>query len=181
VDAINKPAEEASLLASRARVFAADKHRDQLRKYSDQPYTVHLDGVVRILKSFGNSEPAVLAAAYLHDTVEDTNTNIQELYEEFGEEVAELVYWLTDAEKGKRQMRKLMSAWRLGRAPWDAKIIKLADLIDNTEDICRRPRARRSPSCRSFERLIASRSFQAKLGRRVRCIGFSGSGGVHAV
>jgi guanosine-3',5'-bis(diphosphate) 3'-pyrophosphohydrolase len=76
---------------------------------------VHLDAVVRILKSFGNSEPAVLAAGYLHDTVEDTNTTIQELYEEFGEEVAELVYWLTDAEKGKRRMRKLMSAWRLGR------------------------------------------------------------------
>jgi len=63
-----------------------------------------------------------------------------EIFETFGEEVAELVYWLTDAEQGKRKMRKLMSAWRLGRAPFRAKLVKLADIIDNTEDICRNDR-----------------------------------------
>jgi hypothetical protein len=49
--------------------------------------------------------------------------------------VAELVYFLTDAEKGKRRYRKLMSAWRLARAPWKAKLIKLADFADNTPSI----------------------------------------------
>src|ERR671919_460444 len=47
---------------------------------------------------------------------------------------------LTDAEQGGRRIRKIMSGWRLGRAPWDAKMIKLADLIDNTEEICRKDR-----------------------------------------
>jgi hypothetical protein len=57
--------------------------------------------------------------------------------QDFGEEIAELVYWLTDAEQGGRRMRKMMSAWRLGSAPWEAKMIKLAELIDNTKEICR--------------------------------------------
>jgi GTP diphosphokinase / guanosine-3',5'-bis(diphosphate) 3'-diphosphatase len=123
-----------------ARAFAQHKHRDQLRKYSKQPYIVHLDSVVRILRAHGVEDPQVLAAAYLHDTVEDTETTIEEVYNEFGEEVAKLVYWLTDAEQGRRKIRKIMSAWRLGGAPWDAKIIKLADFIDNTDDICEHDR-----------------------------------------
>jgi guanosine-3',5'-bis(diphosphate) 3'-pyrophosphohydrolase len=123
-----------------ARAFAVTKHGRQLRKYSAEPYVVHLDSVVSILRSFGITAPAVLAAAYLHDTVEATEATIQDIYDSFGEQIAEPVYWLTDAEQGRRRMRKIMSAWRLGRAPWDAKMIKLADLIDNTEDICRKDR-----------------------------------------
>src|SRR5690606_5454816 len=47
------------------------------------------------------------------------------------EDVAQLVYWLTDSEQGNRNTRALQSAWRLSRAPWNAKLIKLADIIDN--------------------------------------------------
>jgi (p)ppGpp synthase/HD superfamily hydrolase len=125
-------------IGGRARAFAVAMHGGQRRKYSDKPYVVHLDAVVSILRSFGITAPPVLAAAYLHDTVEDTEATIQDIYVSFGEQIAELVYWLTDAEQGGRRMRKMMSAWRLGRAPWDAKMIKLADLIDNTEQICRK-------------------------------------------
>jgi GTP diphosphokinase / guanosine-3',5'-bis(diphosphate) 3'-diphosphatase len=127
-------------LIGRARAFAIRAHGAQIRKYSKQPYIVHLDAVVRILQSFGITAPPVLAAAYLHDAVEDTDVTIEEILKAFGEEVAELVYWLTDAEKGKRRIRKLMSAWRLGRAPFEAKLIKLADFIDNSQDICRHDR-----------------------------------------
>jgi (p)ppGpp synthase/HD superfamily hydrolase len=124
----------------RARAFALRAHGAQVRKYSEQPYIVHLDSVVRILQSFGIEAPPVLAAAYLHDTVEDTEASIADICMAFGEEIAEFVYWLTDAEQGKRKIRKLVSAWRLGRAPFEAKLIKLADFIDNSEDICRRDR-----------------------------------------
>jgi guanosine-3',5'-bis(diphosphate) 3'-pyrophosphohydrolase len=127
-------------LIGRARAFAVRAHGAQMRKYSKQPYVVHLDGVVGILQSFGVTAAPVLAAAYLHDTVEDTDVSIEDILKAFGEEVAELVYWLTDAERGKRKIRKLMSAWRLGRAPFDAKLIKLADFIDNTPDLCRHDR-----------------------------------------
>jgi len=133
-----RPTEAGSV--GRARAFAIRAHGARIRKYSEQPYVVHLDSVVRILQSFGIEAPSVLAAAYLHDTVEDTEASIADIFTAFGEEIAELVYWLIDAEQGRRKIRKMMSAWRLGRAPFDAKLIKLADFIDNTEDICRHDR-----------------------------------------
>lgn len=120
-----------------ARAFAARVHGEQKRKYSDEPYVMHLESVVGILQQHGVVSPAVLAAAYLHDTVEDTDARMQDVFDAFGETIAELVYWLTDAEQGSRRMRKLMSAWRLGGAPFEAKLIKLADLIDNSSTICR--------------------------------------------
>ena len=118
-----------------ARDYSTDKHRSQKRKYSDEPYMVHLEAVVELLREQGVSDEHVLAAAYLHDTVEDTDTTIQDLMRMFGDEVAQLVYWLTDAEKGNRKARMAMASWRLGRAPWEAKLIKLADIIDNTRNI----------------------------------------------
>src|SRR5262245_11748478 len=114
--------------------------RGQTRRYSGEAYMVHLEAVAGILRKHGVDAPVVLAAAYLHDTVEDTATTIEEIYDSFGEEIAELVYWLTDAETGRRKVRKLMSAWRLSRAPWNAKLVKLADLADNSADICRKDR-----------------------------------------
>jgi (p)ppGpp synthase/HD superfamily hydrolase len=96
---------------------------------------VHLDGVVATLRDHGCDDPTLLAAAYLQHTVEDTKTTIQQIHDKFGQDVAELVYWLTDSEKGRRRIRKLMSAWRLSRAPLSAKLIKLADFIDNTPSV----------------------------------------------
>jgi GTP diphosphokinase / guanosine-3',5'-bis(diphosphate) 3'-diphosphatase len=122
-------------LESRARAFAMRKHGSQMRRYENLPYIAHLDRVTDLLRAQGCDNPATIAAAYLHDTVEDTSATIDEIHQAFGPEVAELVYWLTDAEKGERKIRKLMSAWRLGRAPWKAKLIKLADFADNTPSI----------------------------------------------
>lgn len=122
-------------IVAKASEFAATKHEKQRRKYTDQPYLNHLAAVVRLLENSGIADPTVLTAAYLHDTVEDTDTTMQEIVGEFGTDVAELVYWLTDAEKGNRETRTLMSAWRLSRAPIQAKLIKFADIIDNCTSI----------------------------------------------
>ena len=122
-------------IIEKARAFAADKHASQKRKYTDQPYFNHLEAVASTLQSAGVMEPTVLAAAYLHDTVEDTDATMQDIIREFGADVGELVYWLTDAEEGNRESRTLMSSWRLARAPMQAKLIKFADIIDNATSI----------------------------------------------
>ena len=120
-----------STTINHARDFAIAKHNGQVRKHDGRPYIVHLDGVANVLNEYGYKSDDILAAAFLHDTIEKSDTSIEEISERFGETVAELVYWLTDLEKGSRGSRAIQSAWRLSRAPWDAKLIKLADIIDN--------------------------------------------------
>lgn len=122
-------------IMTRALQFATTRHAQQRRKYTDLPYITHLEAVVAILRDHDINDPTTLAAAYLHDVVEDTQTTIQELILMFGESVAELVYWLSDLEKGNRAARVLQSCWRLSRAPMPAKVIKCADIIDNSSTI----------------------------------------------
>jgi (p)ppGpp synthase/HD superfamily hydrolase len=77
----------------------------------------------------------MLAAAYLHDVVEDTPVTIEAVRAAFGPEVGELVDWLTDISRpqdGNRRLRKELDRQHLAKAPPAAKTIKLADLIDNT-------------------------------------------------
>lgn len=118
-----------------AHDVAKKVHGAQKRKYDGAPYISHLEAVSRILALQGYDEPVIQAAALLHDTVEDTDVTIQDLVETLGANVAELVYGLTDAEKGNRKTRVLQSTWRLSHAPLDAKLIKCADIIDNSRTI----------------------------------------------
>jgi hypothetical protein len=128
-------------LEEKASKFAISAHSriNQLRKYSQQPYDVHLRAVARLVASVSPDEP-LIAAAWLHDTVEDTPATFEDIEREFGAEVAELVKQLTDISKpgdGNRATRKAIDRQHLAGASPGAKTVKLADLIDNCEDICR--------------------------------------------
>jgi (p)ppGpp synthase/HD superfamily hydrolase len=122
-------------IVERARIFATAAHAAvrQLRKYSNEPYIYHPAAVVKLVASVPHT-PEMLAAAWLHDVIEDTGVEFDTLRFEFGDEVAELVAWLTDEprESGNRTMRKAMDCDRLAHSPKTAQTIKLADLIDNT-------------------------------------------------
>lgn len=123
-------------LPGRALTFAAAAHAgiDQRRKYTNEPYIVHPIAVAEIVASVDHTEE-MLAAAFLHDTVEDTPVTIERIETEFGPVVAELVGWLTDVSKpedGNRKVRKALDREHTAKAPPAAKTIKLADLIDNT-------------------------------------------------
>ena len=80
-------------LILKAAHFAAQKHRDQRRKDKEvSPYINHPISVAKIISEIGNIEdPEVLAAALLHDTIEDTETTVDELIDNFGERVCSLV------------------------------------------------------------------------------------------
>lgn len=67
--------------------------------------------------------------------IDNSDTTLGELQAEFGFEVAELVYWLSDLERGSHSAKTLMTAMRLSRAPMPAKLIKLADIIDNARAV----------------------------------------------
>ena len=126
-------------VVEKARVFATAAHVacGQLRKYTFEPYIVHPAEVVSIVKSVPHTE-AMLAAAWLHDVVEDTGVTNETIRAEFGEEVADLVGWLTDVsrpEQGNRAVRKAIDRAHTAMAPAEAQTVKLADLISNTRSI----------------------------------------------
>ena len=84
-------------LFTRSLVFASQKHQSQRRKQAgDIPYINHPIEVAQILSNAGVEDPEVLAAAILHDTVEDTETTPEELEKEFGERVKNLVMECND-------------------------------------------------------------------------------------
>ena len=123
-----------SELVERARVYATQAHQriHHQRKYSKQPYQVHLDAVARLVASV-TDDPEMLAAAWLHDTVEDTPATLDDIEAEFGTPVAELVEELTDVSRpgdGNRVVRKQIDRRHTAQASGRAKTVKLADLID---------------------------------------------------
>jgi len=129
-------------LAESALAFATEAHAsiDQRRKYTGEPYIVHPIAVAELVRSVPHTE-AMIAAAYLHDVVEDTPVSLAEIEAQFGAEVAMLVGWLTDVSRpgdGNRTVRKALDLAHTARAPAAAKTIKLADLIDNTRTISAR-------------------------------------------
>ena len=126
-------------MVERARVFATAAHAavGQVRKYTFEPYIVHPAEVASIVRSVPHTDEMV-AAAWLHDTVEDTDVTIEDVRAEFGDKVAELVGWLTDVsrpEDGNRAVRKAMDRAHSAAAPAEAQTVKLADLIANTRSI----------------------------------------------
>ncbi|MBG7601376.1 MAG: HD domain-containing protein [Gammaproteobacteria bacterium] len=130
-----------SELVKQAREFATAAHQriDHRRKYTKQPYQVHLKSVAHIVASVTDDEE-MIAAAWLHDTVEDTAATHYDIEQQFGKEVHDLVYALTDISKpgdGNRAARKAIDRSHLARASVRAKSVKLADLIDNLRDICK--------------------------------------------
>jgi (p)ppGpp synthase/HD superfamily hydrolase len=132
-------------LEQRALAFAKAAHEsiDQRRKYTSEPYIVHPMAVAELVRSVPHT-PEMIAAAYLHDVVEDTPITIGQVRAEFGPVVGDLVEWLTDVSKpsdGNRRVRKELDRQHLAKAPPDAKTIKLADLIDNALTIRERDRS----------------------------------------
>lgn len=126
-------------LVDRAREYATEKHKLQFRKYTNEPYINHPSNIVKILNGI-KCPPEMIAAAWLHDTVEDTDTTIEEIKEKFGDDVAELVDMLTNRSvtlgiTGNREMRKKIDIEYLANASPEAQTIKLADMIDNLPSI----------------------------------------------
>jgi guanosine-3',5'-bis(diphosphate) 3'-pyrophosphohydrolase len=115
----------------RASDFARRAHAGQ--EYSGGAFhEKHLARVVATLRRFGVDAPALLAAAWLHDTVEDTDTTVEDIHREFGDDVADLVWRLTDEPGRNRKERHHLTHLKIRGRP-EAVCIKLADRIANME------------------------------------------------
>lgn len=121
--------------------FAADKHRDQRRKNIEaSPYINHPIQVAELIARVGEVDDlAVLLAAVLHDTVEDTETSFEELEDLFGPEVSDLVAEVTDDKSLSKAERKKDQIEHTLTMTNRAKVIKLADKTCNVRDVAHSP------------------------------------------
>lgn len=121
----------------KAYQFAKNAHKDQKRKYTFEPYINHPVEVMQIVSTVPHTEE-MLAAALLHDVVEDCGVNILEISKQFGHITALYVHDLSDVscpEDGNRAERKEIDREHTAQAYPEAKTIKLADLISNSRSI----------------------------------------------
>ena len=126
-------------LIDKAAAYAEKAHEGQVRKYTDLPYFVHPQRVALAVSAY-TDRPEVIAAAYLHDVLEDCGqVCLKDIYEEFGVKVSDLVIELTNPSKKfptlKRAARKEMDRLYLNTCSANAQLIKVIDRLDNIRDM----------------------------------------------
>ncbi len=136
----NKPLD--TQILDKAIIFAVKSHAGTERRGKSFPYIVHPMEAVEIVATI-TSDQELLAAAILHDTVEDTDVTIEQIRTEFGERIASIVAAETDKkEKGKSnesnwRKRKQDAINRIATAPMDVKIVAMGDKLSNMRAIAR--------------------------------------------
>ena len=131
-----------SELLDRAIVFAVHAHHNTERRGKGFPYIVHPMEAVEIVATI-TSDQELLAAAALHDTIEDTDVTVEDIRREFGDCIAELVHAESDqftegvSEEDSWHDRKQAAIDRLAAASHDAKIVALGDKLSNMRAIWR--------------------------------------------
>lgn len=121
-------------IISLARAVAERAHEGQVRKFSGDPYFIHAGRVAERVADY-TDDPELIAAAYLHDTIEDAGMTDGELEKQFGQRVANIVRSLTNDREQIMAMGKtayMTSKWR--SLPPDALLIKMCDTLDNMLD-----------------------------------------------
>ena len=129
---------------SEALAFATKKHDGQMRKDGVTPYIVHPIGVADLVAEYSQDDTyldTMIVAALLHDTLEDTDTSYDELWEKFGDSVADIVDELTsDKEECKRIGKGKYLKIKMQNMSEEALTIKIADRLYNMRDVaCMKP------------------------------------------
>ena len=122
-------------LIKSAESFAKMKHEGQFRKDSKMPYSKHLEDVVDELKSMGVVDEDILCTGWLHDTIEDTDTDYDDIYEEFNKKIADYVAFVTKDTRLIKSKQEKAYISQLKKSSWQAKVVKLGDIIANFKDL----------------------------------------------
>ncbi len=123
----------------KAKKYAHEKHRNQKRKDKVTPFVDHLEEVANRLKNLGVSDYDVLSAAWLHDTIEYTDTTFDEIDKIFGNTISVLVLSLTKDLKLNKKERELQYIEQLKNSTIQTKLIKFCDISANLKDISKAP------------------------------------------
>jgi len=145
------------LFVLEAATFAARAHKKQLRKDGETPYASHVFRVCLVVRHvFGFDDARMLATALLHDTIEDTTTDFDDITEVFGPEIAGWVACLSKDKRLPDDERERDYINRLCLAPWEVQVCKLADVYDNLMDARNLPASRRAHNLARAEQYFAA-------------------------
>ena len=122
-------------LIKRAQKFAKDAHKHQTRDDGKTPYWKHLKKVVQNLGKLGITDESIICAGWLHDTIEDTDTDYDNVYELFGKKTADIVATVTKDTRMIKKAREIAYCNQLKRGTWQAQVVKLGDILANLEDL----------------------------------------------
>lgn len=121
-------------IVKKAEEFAREAHKNHVRNdEAKTPYVFHLEEVARLIRESGGTDEEV-ASGWLHDTVEDTNTTMEDIRREFGNEIGGIVLGMTDPKEWRSfslKEQKSMQAERIKEASNSTKRVKLADQTSN--------------------------------------------------
>jgi guanosine-3',5'-bis(diphosphate) 3'-pyrophosphohydrolase len=135
--------------------FAARAHHGQMRKDNETPYVSHVFRVCLVIRDiFGLGDHAMLMTALLHDTIEDTTIDFDDIEKHCGKEIARWVAFLTKNKAMPEAQREKAYVERLVQAPWQVQACKLADVFDNLIDLPHLPEDRRRQSLRRAENYV---------------------------
>jgi (p)ppGpp synthase/HD superfamily hydrolase len=131
------------VLVSRAANYAARAHADQHRKgVAQEPYVNHLAEVALLLaEATGGADAALVAAGWLHDVVEDTEAELEEIEQQFGADVAALVAEATDDKSLPKAERKRLQILHMPEKSARAQLLKIADKTSNVRAVAASPPA----------------------------------------
>ena len=117
-----------------ARNFAKKKHSGQLRKNGKTTTFSHLKDVVKNLKKMKVTNKDIICAAWLHDTIEDTDTDFDSIKDRFGKNVAKIVVSVTKDNRLPKKQREVKYSKDLKSSSTKAKLVKIADILANVND-----------------------------------------------
>jgi guanosine-3',5'-bis(diphosphate) 3'-pyrophosphohydrolase len=154
-------------LWQKAAAYASRAHEHHFRKDRQTPYFSHPVRVAMTVACvFGVTDPAILAAALLHDTIEDSRTDYDDVLKHFGKPIADIVTALSKDKRIIESKREAAYDAQLAAAPWQAKLIKLADVYDNFHD-CTTGRWRESQA-QKMRRAVKIAGSDPRLAKAVR-------------
>ena len=119
---------------TQARNFAKKKHAGQLRKNGKTTTFSHLKDVVKNLKKMKVTNKDIICAAWLHDTIEDTDTDFDSIKDRFGKNIADIVVSVTKDNRLPKKQRERKYGKDLKDSSTKAKLVKIADILANVND-----------------------------------------------
>jgi len=122
-------------LLKNGELFAKKKHSGMMIKDSTTPYSKHLEDVVNRLKSLGVIDEGILCAGWLHDVIDNTDTDFDDLFEQFGSRISVLVSSLSKDSSLPRKQQEAVYVKQLKESSFDSKLILLCDISANLSDL----------------------------------------------